>query len=137
MHDPGAAERLWTAVQRAFVEPGKVRNKHQLHEATGIARPTLDNWLIKGVQPPLSGMRQMAEALGVDPAILWLRWLDLDPPDGGLDRIADEIALLRKALTSEPTSGDPEMEQRLDDAEARHANQSERRRGDRRDSAEG
>jgi lambda repressor-like predicted transcriptional regulator len=98
LHDPAAAGRLWTEVQRAFAKPGLVTSKNGLHVATGIARPTLDNWLVKGIQPTPEGMAKMAEALGVDPAMLWLRWLDLPPPRDELGRIAEEIAALRQVL---------------------------------------
>ena len=104
--DREASARLWAEIQSELARRGERPSKSALSAATSIARPTLDNWLVHGVQPPVDGMRRIAQALGLDPARLWLRWLDIPLPDAALERIA--TALEHIAFADPPSS--PEAE---------------------------
>ena len=91
VNDEAAAERLRREVHRQYEAHHKVRfTKTGLSAATGRARPTLDNWLEKGKMPDDEGMADLAKAVGVRPAQLWVKWLDLSTSDP-LVRIADAL----------------------------------------------
>ena len=91
MHDRTAADRLRVEVQRLYEAHRKERfTKTGLATATGIGRPTLDNWLERGVMPTVEGMASLGRACGVPPAQLWVKWLDLGMSDP-LVRIADAL----------------------------------------------
>lgn len=96
-NDLDAGKRLQAAVIEAYGKPARVRNDNQLSRASGISRSVLDGWW-RGTQPTTVNMRRMADALGVSPESLWLRWLGYEAPEPGLDRIADEISELRDAI---------------------------------------
>lgn len=102
--DRDASARLWSAIQRELTSRGDRPSKTRIAEASGVSRPTLDNWLVHGVQPPADGMRRIADALGVDYTRLWLAWLDIPLPDATLVRIAEA---LERAF---PKDSDPEDE---------------------------
>lgn len=91
LDDEAAAARLRREVHRQYEAHHKVRfTKTGLSAATGRARPTLDNWLEKGKMPDAEGMADLAKAVGVPPAQLWVKWLDLSTSDP-LVRIADAL----------------------------------------------
>lgn len=97
-HDPEAAERLLQEVMRLYLDvTGKRFSMLGLERHSAISRQTLGNWLEKGIMPPQDGMKRLATALEVSPTDLWVRWLDLGNRDP-LDRIADELAGIRRAL---------------------------------------
>lgn len=112
-----------TEVQRRYREAtGERFTKVGLSTRAEIARPTLDNWLERGVMPTPEGMSRLGQAIGVPAAQLWARWLDLGSSQDGLDRIADEIAALRQVISeSLPAPGVvvPLVQRALDDAAAR------------------
>lgn len=92
MHDEAAADRLRAEVERRYREhTGERFTKSGLSERASIGRPTLDNWLERGVMPPPEGMARLAEAVGVPAAQLWIRWLDLGMAQPALERIADAL----------------------------------------------
>jgi hypothetical protein len=91
LRDPDAADRLRGEVQRLYqAHRGERFTKTGLAAATGIGRPTLDNWLERGVMPTVEGMTSLGKACGVPAAQLWVKWLDLGMSDP-LVRIADAL----------------------------------------------
>jgi hypothetical protein len=91
LRDPDAADRLRSEVQRLYEQHRHERfTKVGLATATGIGRPTLDNWLERGVMPTVEGMTSLGKACGVPAAQLWVKWLDLGMSDP-LVRIADAL----------------------------------------------
>jgi transcriptional regulator with XRE-family HTH domain len=91
LHDPVAAARLRGLVQDRYeTHTGERFTKTGLAAATGIGRPTLDNWLERGVMPTVEGMTSLGKACGVPAAQLWVKWLDLGMSDP-LVRIADAL----------------------------------------------
>lgn len=93
-------------VQRLYIaRTGERFTKTGLSEAAGIGRPTLDNWLEKGVMPTADGLPKLAGALGVEPRGLWLRWFDLPVTDHYLARIADALERMAPS-TAEPSGLD-------------------------------
>lgn len=85
--NPSASKRLWREVHDVLGG----RSKSWLSDQTGISRPTLDGYLVKGVMPTEDGMARIARALGIEPTLLWLRWLDVPLPDDALVRIAEAL----------------------------------------------
>lgn len=91
MKDVAASERLRREVRSQYeAHRGERFTKTGLAALTGHSRPTLDKWLVHGYMPDAEGMVSLADAVGVQPARLWVKWLDLSTSDP-LVRIADAL----------------------------------------------
>lgn len=105
--DRAASARLWEEVRGLIPDEAPGVGKTWLREKTGISRPTLDNYFIKGFQPPTENMDRIARALGVEPTRLWLRWLDIPLPNDALVRIADALERAYPPTLQTPALGEP------------------------------
>lgn len=105
MHDTKAADRLLAEVRRLYEDQTQQRFTWTGLEAkTKVRRQTLVANLETGVMPTPANVAKIAEAFDVEPNRLWARWLGLSV--GSLDRIAEELAGIRLALSGEVSLDD-------------------------------
>jgi transcriptional regulator with XRE-family HTH domain len=90
--DKDASARLLREVQRLYLErTGRPTfSVLALSEWSGVNRQPLRNYLQNGVFPDPDVLSNLATALGVPVAQLWVKWLDLGMSDP-LVRIADAL----------------------------------------------
>ena len=105
MIDKDASARLLQEVQRLYLErTGRSTfSVLALSEWSGVNRQPLRNYLINGVFPDPDVLANLATALHVPAAHLWVRWLDLGMTRPALDRIADA---LERAYPPEQSEGE-------------------------------